>query len=253
MKNKITFILLMFISSLTLVFGQNNTALFEEANKAYNEGNYPEAITKYQSILETGNHSAAIYYNLGNAYYKSSEIGPSIYYFEKALQLAPNDTDIQNNLAFAKNMTIDAIEPLPKTQLSKFVNNITDVFTYNQWAWIAVFFAFLCVISFLLYQFAYQSLKKRIYFLISGIAFLFIIGTVAIAYHEYGEAQQDRPAIVFAAETIVKSEPNLRSQEVFTLHEGTKVQVLDTVSNWKKIRLIDGKTGWIISEDINEL
>ncbi|EDP96689.1 tetratricopeptide repeat protein [Kordia algicida OT-1] len=253
MKTKITYLFLVFVASCTLVFSQDNTALFESANTAYNDGNYAEAIAQYKSILETGNHSAAIYYNLGNAYYKSNEIGPSVYYFEKALQLSPDDKDILNNLAFANNMTIDAIEPLPKTQLSKFIGNITGTFTYNEWAWIAVFCGFLCVISFLLYQFAYETLKKRIYFLISFLAFLFIIGTVAIAYQQYGKAQKDRPAIVFAKETTVKSEPNLRSDEVFVLHEGTKVQVLDTVDNWKKIQLIDGKIGWIISEDVNEL
>lgn len=254
MKTKLTYLLLVFISSSLLVFGQdNNASLFEAANKAYNDGNFPEAITQYKAILDTGNHSAAIYYNLGNAYYKSNEIGPSVYYFEKALQLSPKDEDIVNNLAFAKNMTIDAIEPLPKTQFSKFVSSITGMFHYNQWAWIAVICGFLCVISFLLYQFSYQTLKKRIYFLLSFIAFLFILGTVAIAYQQYGKAQADRPAIVFAKETAIKSEPNLRSDEVFVLHEGTKVQVLDTVNNWKKIQLIDGKIGWIIAEDVKEL
>lgn len=255
MKTKITYMFLVFISSLALAFGQENTntTLFDAANKAYNDGNYQEAILQYKSILETGNHSAAIYYNLGNAYYKSNAIGPSVYYFEKALQLSPNDKDILNNLDFARNMTIDAIEPLPKTQLSKFVGKITGRFTYNQWAWIAVICGFLCVISFLLYQFAYQSLKKRIYFLISVIAFLFILGTVAIAFQQYAKAQKDRPAIIFATETTVKSEPNLRSDEVFVLHEGTKVQILDTVESWKKIQLIDGKIGWIIAEDVNEL
>lgn len=253
MKTKITYLLLVFISSNMLVFGQNDSSVFETANKAYNEGNFPEAIAQYKAILDTGKHSTAIYYNLGNAYYKSNEIGPSIYYFEKALQLSPNDEDILNNLAFAKNMTIDAIEPLPKTQVSKFISGITGAFTYNEWAWIAVICSFLCVISFLLYQFSYQTLKKRIYFLISFIALFFIIGTVAIAYQQYGKAQADRPAIVFAEETAVKAEPNLRSDEVFVLHEGTKVQVLDTVDNWKKIQLIDGKIGWIVAEDVNEL
>ncbi len=253
MKTKLTYIFLVFISSLTLVFGQNNTALFNSANKAYNEGNYQEAITQYKSILDSGEYSTSVYYNLANAYYKTNVIGPSVYYFEKALQLSPNDEDILNNLAFARNMTIDAIEPLPKTQLSKFVGNITNTFSYNQWAWIAVVLGFVCVLSFLLYQFAYQSLKKRIYFLISFIALLFILGTVAIAYQQYEKAKQDRPAIVFATETAVKAEPNLRSDAVFTLHEGTKVQILDTVADWKKIRLIDGKIGWIIAEDVKEL
>ena len=253
MKTKLTYILLVFISSLTLAFGQENTALFDSANKAYNEGNYQEAITQYKSIIDSGEYSVSVYYNLANSYYKTNSIGPSVYYFEKALQLSPNDEDILNNLAFARNMTIDAIEPLPKTQLSKFIGNITGKFSYNQWAWIAVILGFVCVISFLLYQFAYKSLKKRIYFLISFIALVFILATVAIAYQQYEKAQQDRPAIVFATETTVKAEPNLRSDAVFTLHEGTKVQVLETVADWKKIRLIDGKTGWIIAEDVNEL
>ena len=164
MKTKITYMLLVFISSCVLVFGQDNATAFEAANKAYNDENFPEAIKQYKSILETGNHSAAVYYNLANAYYKSNEIGPSIYYFEKALQLSPKDEDVLNNLAFAKNMTIDAIESLPKTQFAKFVSSITEMFTYNQWAWITVIFGFLCVISFLLYQFSYHTLKKRIYF-----------------------------------------------------------------------------------------
>lgn len=253
MKTKLIYVFLVFISSLTLAFGQNNTTLFNSANKAYNEGKYQEAITQYESILDSGEYSVSVYYNLANAYYKTNVIGPSVYYFEKALQLSPNDEDILNNLAFARNMTIDAIEPLPKTQLSKFVGNITNTFSYNQWAWIAVILGFVCVISFLLYQFAYQTLKKRIYFLISFITLLFILGTVAIAYQQYGEAKQNHPAIVFATETTVKAEPNLRSDAVFTLHEGTKVQILDTVSDWKKIRLIDGKTGWIIAEDVKEL
>lgn len=253
MKTKLIYVFLVFISSLTLAFGQNNKTLFNSANKAYNEGKYQEAITQYESILDSGEYSVSVYYNLANAYYKTNVIGPSVYYFEKALQLSPNDEDILNNLAFARNMTIDAIEPLPKTQISKFVGNITNTFSYNEWAWIAVILGFVCVISFLLYQFAYQTLKKRIYFLISFIALLFILGTVAIAYQQYGEAKQNRPAIVFATETTVKAEPNLRSDAVFTLHEGTKVQILDVVSDWKKIRLIDGKTGWIIAEDIKEL
>ena len=250
---KLTYILLVFISSLTLAFGQDNTTLFDSANKAYNEGKYQEAITQYKTILDSGKYSTAVYYNLANAYYKTNVIGPSIYYFEKALQLSPNDEDILNNLAFARNMTIDAIEPLPQTQVSKLVGSITGKFSYNQWAWIAVILAFICVISFLLYQFAYQTFKKRIYFLLSFLAFIFMLAVVVIAYQQYDVAQKDKPAIVFATESTVKAEPNLRSDAVFTLHEGIKVQVLDTVADWKKIRLIDGKTGWIVAEDINEL
>ncbi|MBT8264093.1 MAG: tetratricopeptide repeat protein, partial [Muriicola sp.] len=109
MKKWIT-ILSIFISFLT---SAQNNALFENATTAYNKGNYEAAIQNYLEILENGEHSAILYYNLGNAYYKLNKIGPSIYYYEKALLLDPNDTEIKQNLAFAQNMTIDAIEPLP--------------------------------------------------------------------------------------------------------------------------------------------
>ena len=100
----ILYILSFLLSAIS--FAQNET-LFEEANTLYNKGKYGEAIDKYTSILETGNHSASLYFNLANANYKLNNIAPSIYFYEKALQLAPNDSDINNNLAFAQNMTID--------------------------------------------------------------------------------------------------------------------------------------------------
>ena len=91
----------------------------------YNEGKYAEAISLYESILATKKHSAALYFNLANAHYKLNHIAPSIYYYEKALQLNPNDSDIKNNLAFAQNMTIDAINDVPEVGFSKLINNTT--------------------------------------------------------------------------------------------------------------------------------
>lgn len=114
---------LLFLFSVGIVQGQNN-ALFDQATEAYNVGEYQKAIESYEKILENGEHSANLYYNMGNAYYKQNQIAPSIYYYEKALLLQPNDPEIENNLAYAKNMTLDAIESLPETGLSKIYHNI---------------------------------------------------------------------------------------------------------------------------------
>lgn len=230
-----------------------NQTLFEQANTLYNSGKYGEAIDRYKAILDTKNHSAELYFNLGNAHYKLNNIAPSIYYFEKALLLSPNDADIKNNLSFARNMTIDAIDVVPEAGLEKILNNVTNTFTFDGWAKLSIVFVFSFVVLFLFYYFAYSSLRKRLAFLGSLASLAFMCITLLFAFHKFNLDKIDQPAIVFAKESLVKNAPNNRSEESFKLHEGTKVQVLDAVNNWKKIKLQDGKTGWIPSEDIKAL
>lgn len=247
---------ILYIISFLLSFGvyaQNNKTLFEQGNTFYNDGKYNDAIDKYNAVLETKNHSKALYFNLANAHYKLNNIAPSIYYYEKALQLSPNDSDIKNNIAFARNMTIDAIGVVPDAGFSKFIKNITHTFSFDTWAKGAILFVFCFVILFLLYYFSYTTLKKRLTF-IGGLLSLFLmVVALSFAFHKYGLDKKDNPAIIFAQESKVKSEPNLRSEESFRLHEGTKVQVLETVSDWNKIQLSDGKIGWVSSDDIKLL
>lgn len=249
MKHTFYILILLFCSVLN---AQNNAA-FEKANALYNDGKFAEAIDSYKTILASGNHSEALYFNLANAHYKLNNIAPSIFYYEKALQLAPNDQDIKNNLAFAKNMTIDAIETVPEGGLKKLVNKLTNSMTFDGWAILAVVSVFSFVILFLMYYFAYSSLKKRLSFIGSFCFLAIMLISLLLAFHKYNLVQKDKPAIVFAKESKVKSEPNARSDESFRLHEGTKVQILETVDDWKKIKLADGKTGWIETEDIKAL
>ena len=246
----ILYILSFLLSAIS--FAQNET-LFDEANTLYNQGKYGEAIDKYTSILETGNHSPSLYFNLANANYKLNNIAPSIFYYEKALQLAPNDNDIKNNIAFARNMTIDAIDTIPEAGLPKLLNNVTNTFSFDTWAKTAVALVFIFVILFLVYYFAFSSVKKRLAFIGSVAAFILCFVSVLFAFHSYNLKEIDKPAIVFAQESKVKSEPNVRSEEAFRLHEGTKVQVLDTIGEWRKIKLSDGKIGWVSSNDIKLL
>lgn len=238
---------------LSFVSIAQNETLFEEANTLYNEGKYGEAIDKYTAILETKNHSAPLYFNLANANYKLNNIAPSIFYYEKALQLSPDDSDIRNNIAFARNMTIDAIDTIPEGGLNKLLKNTTNTFSFDNWAKISVALVFCFVILFLIYYFAFSSIRKRFAFIGSLLSLFLLFVSLLFAFHKYNLDKIDNPAIVFAQESKVKSEPNLRSEESFRLHEGTKVQVLDTVNNWKKIKLSDGKTGWVSSDDIKLL
>ncbi len=245
------YILIFLLSSLTIA---QNSELFANANTFYNDGKYQEAIQSYEQILDSGVHSSDLYFNLANAYYKLNRVAPSIYYYEKAQQLAPNDKDIENNLSFAKNMTIDDIEGVPEIGLSKMVKNVINMFSFDSWAKFAVALVFLFVILALGYYFSYSTTKKRLAFLGGSAALLFVFVMMFFAFQKYKYEQNNNPAIVFAQESEVKTEPNLRSEVTFNLHEGTKVQILENYDdNWTKIKLADGKTGWIPNADIKAL
>ncbi|WP_296380269.1 tetratricopeptide repeat protein [Winogradskyella sp.] len=235
-----------------LGFAQNDQ-VFEQANGLYNEGKYAEAIDKYESILESDMHSSELYFNLANANYKLNNIAPSIYYYEKALQLNPNDTEIENNLVFAQNMTIDAIDKVPKVGFARIINNVVKTFKKDTWAKIAIGGVILFVLLFLMYHFSYATSKKRIAFVTSVLSLLIACFSVAMAFQKEHLDKKDNPAIVFVQESRVKSEANKTSEEIFRLHEGTKIQVLETYDDWKKIQLPDNSTGWIASKDIKLL
>lgn len=133
MKN-IGYILLFFFIGLSA----QNDKVFDQANALFNEGKFTEAIDRYELILDTDKHSAELYYNIANAHYKLNHIAPSIYYYEKALALKPKDKDIINNLAFANNMRIDAIDNLPEVGLSRFVKKVTNSLSFDAWAKVSV-------------------------------------------------------------------------------------------------------------------
>jgi len=233
-------------------YSQNNQ-LFEEANALYNEGKYADAIDKYENILDSDIHSAELYFNLANANYKLNNIAPSVYYYEKAKLLNPNDEEIKNNLAFAKNMTIDAIDTVPDVGFTKILKNLVNTLNADTWATIAIVGVFVFVLLFLLYHFAHATSRKRLAFVISVASLFLACLSVAMAFQRVQLDKRDNPAIVFVQESRVKADPNKTSEEVFRLHEGTKVQVLDSYEDWNKIQLSDNSIGWIQSQDIRLL
>lgn len=232
---------------------QNTDVLFADANTLYKEGKYKEAIELYQQIEENREVSSELYHNLGNAYYKLNKVGPSIYNYEKALKLDPLNEDAKNNLVYAKRLSLDRIEALPKSLLQKFNERILQKLTYNTWAVISIIFSFLSAILFLLFYFSYASSKKRLYFTTSILSFILLLITLAITINQYNYSINNIEAIIFSEEVSVKNEPTNTSDEIFMLHEGTKVKVLDTVDDWKKIKLADGKIGWILKNTLKEL
>ncbi len=250
MKN-ILFITILILSNV--LFAQSADSLFVEANKLYQQENYVESLSLYEQI-EAGNlASDDLYFNMANAYYKTNKVAPAVYYYEKALLLNPNHTDAAYNLTFARRMGIDNIEALPKSIAQKFTDSIILRLSYNAWAYIAVSFSFLFALLFLLYHFSYSSGRKRFYFIASILSAIFIIVTVSFAYSNYEYITNYKTAIVFAEQSDVKSAPTSSGEIDFELHEGTKVQLLERLDDWRKIKIADGKIGWIAAADIKEL
>jgi len=227
--------------------------VFDQANQLYNDEKYEQAIEKYQAILNAKFESPELYYNLGNAYAKLDELGEAIYYLEKAKKMKPDDEDIQNNLAFVQNKVIDDITPLPKIGLSAFLDKTSTLLNVNQWAKFAVGMSLLFALMFLLYYFTYHSLLKRIFFTGILLSIFLFSGSMYFAFHQDNYLKDNQEAIVFSSEVTVKSEPLDNSENIFLLHEGTKVFVLETVDSWKKIKLADGKLGWIKGDKIRIL
>lgn len=227
--------------------------LFQKATDAYNNGDYKKAIDFYSSILENGKHSPELYFNLGNCHYKLDEIGPSIYFYEKALLLQPNDPEILNNLGFAKNMRLDAIEEMPKTAVMRLHDAVVLALTPDQWSYLAVAMVFVFVLGFIVYYILFNATQKRIAFIVANTALFISVLSVALGYLAYKNHASKNPAIIFEREVVVTSEPNERSEKVFALHEGTKVNVLESLEDWSKVKIADGQTGWMPSESLRLL
>ncbi len=246
MKNII--ILLVFITNI--VSAQNADALFSDANTLYKTGKYQKAIELYNKIEASEETSSELYFNIGNCYYKLNQVAPSIYNYEKALLINPSNEDAKNNLIIAKRLTLDRIEELPKSLFQKLNINYLQKLHYNSWALIVIVFSIIASVLFLLFYFSTNSIKKRFYFVTSILSFLLLLSSLIITYQQYDTAKKTIEAIVFTKEVSIKNSPTQDSEEIFTLHEGTKIKVLDTVDDWKKIKLIDGKIGWLLSKDI---
>ena len=232
---------------------QNVDAIFSKANKNYNLGSYKEALKGYDSIVQLGVHSPELYFNMGNAHYKLNRIAPSILSYEKAQLLDPTNEDIQHNLRFAQNMTIDVIEELPPNFIDSFVAGLSGALSLPFWSvLIIVLFALACL-SFVAYLQRSRSQQKRRFFALSLLLGILSLSSFGLAWDKQLRDAQQSEAIIFAQTTDFRSEPNLRSEVLVQLHEGTKVIVEGQVEQWVKVRLANGTVGWLTQSDVQRI
>ncbi len=226
---------------------------FENGNTLYKQGNYQEAIDAYETVFRTQKQSPELYFNMANCYYKLNKVAPSIYNYEKALVLNPNLEAAKNNLEVAKKLQIDDIKVIEKVGIAKMLKNATSTYNYDTWAWISVAFATLFLLFFIGYYFSEASIIKRVLFSGMLIVLALILISVSAAIFEKSSSENDKPAIVFAEVTSLKTTQNSSGKEIMKLHEGTKVFLISADKLFRKVQLTDGVVGWIESNSIKEI
>lgn len=225
---------------------------FEDGNAAYEEGNYEQAMTFYNSIVEAGMESADLYYNMGNTYYKMKDYPHAILYYEKALKLDPSDEDTRVNLEIANLALVDKITPIPQSFLARWWNSLKSLFSADGWAWLGLglFAALLtCLFAFLM---ARRTGLRKLGFFVGLVALLCLTLSVVFAVENQRALSRHNDAIVMTPTVTVMSSPSDQSVGLFVLHEGAKVRVLDSARDWNKIRIADGSVGWLPASDMTE-
>ena len=221
-----------------------------EADSAYARGQYQQAISDYEELLK-GGASADLYYNLGNAYYRTENITRAVLNYERALLFSPGDRDIRFNLQLAQSKTIDKIVPESEMFFITWYHSLVNLMSVDAWARLAILSLALVIILSLLYLFSERIWLRKVGFF--GGAFLLVVFVLAniMAWQQKQNMLYRKGAIVTASSITVKGAPAKNGTDLFILHEGTKVIITDdAMKAWKKIRLADGKEGWIESQKI---
>jgi tetratricopeptide (TPR) repeat protein len=224
--------------------------LLKEGNALYESGEYDSARLSYSMIINAGYESFLLYYNMGNACYKSGAIASAILYYEKALKLYPSEADATFNLNLARTQIIDKIEEVEPAFIDRAWQNFSGALSVQSWVVLLLIFISLSTVLFAVFLFSEQSFWRRIGFF-PALFFTFTSLLMFFAAHTtYGRLMNDSHAIVFSPTLEVKAEPRASSSNLFVIHEGTKVGLLESKEGWKRIALPDGNEGWVPEEDI---
>ena len=227
-----------------------NAATKADADSAYVNGNYQEAIKVYESLLKQG-ESAELYYNLGNAYYRTENITRAVLNYERALLLSPGDGDIRFNLQIARSKTIDKIVPESEMFFVTWYRSLVNIMSVDGWGRMALVSLALVIVLFLVYLFSARVWVQKVGFFGGGILLVVFVFSNFFAWQQRQQLLNREGAIVVAPSVTVKSTPAQNGTDLFILHEGTKVVITDgSMKSWREIRLADGKKGWIESKKI---
>ena len=239
------FAIILLVLPFFLSAQDENIQDWEKANAFYTTGEYQKAISLYEQILASGHESAKLYFNLGNAYYKANDINNAILNYERAKLLAPQDKDIDFNLQIANQFVVTSINALPQPFFVRWRESVINSYPADTWAIISAgaFLFFLVLLGFFIFS-RVVSLRRLSFWL--GILVIIFSGfAFSFAARQKKKLVQRNHAIVFCPRVTVKSSPAESGTDLFLIYEGLKVEITDSLNNWKEIKLADGNEGWL--------
>jgi tetratricopeptide (TPR) repeat protein len=217
----------------------------QKANEYYRNAEFDEAINIYERLRSEGYNGTSLYYNLANSYYRIGKLGYAILNYERALKISPSDEDVKHNLAFANLSTVDRIQPLPTFFLFEWWETLLAVSSVNGWTYAAYIFFIILLLLIVLYFFARTIFQQKI-ILFSGLATLIVLVLiVSLLVVKINREQTVISGVIVEQSTTVKTSPDPNSTDAFVIHEGLKVNLEDRLDQWVKIKLADGKVGWV--------
>lgn len=219
--------------------------VMNKANKEYREGNFTSAITEYEKLLTDGYKGTSLFYNLGNAHYRIGKLGYAILYYEKALKLSPGDEDVKHNLSLAYSGTIDKIETMPKFFFFEWWEDFLTIFSIDGWIVFALIIYLLLLAVIAAYFFAGQIIHPRISFFSGTVILIILLVSISVTAVKLNRENKRLEAIIVENSVVVKLSPDIQGKDGFVVHEGLKILLEDEIDDWKKIRLPDGKFGWV--------
>lgn len=244
-------ILLLSLGASMNIQAKDLDSLWTAGVQAYTDGKFADASTAWTSIEESGQKSAKLYYNLGNAWFKQGNYPKAILNYERALRLDPSYSDARYNLEFTGNFVQDKIEPVPEFILKSVARKVCYVMSSNVWAVIFLVLLAAALMMGLLFLLGSSVGKRRAGFYCGIVLLLLSAGALSFSAWQKSDSMKTDTAIVMSPVSSVKSSPSSgSSKDLFVIHEGTKVTILDEVGSWKNISLADGRQGWLPAADL---
>ena len=244
----------MLFASVSATMAQPTSAeRWEMGNKAYMDGAYDKAVEEYNAILEGGEYSMELYYNLANAYFKMEKIGKAILYYNKALRIAPSQEDVLHNLAIAETRTKDKITAVPEFFLHRWMRVVRNSVSCNAWGALSLLFFALILTFALLFLLASRLGVRKAGFYGALCSLLLFVATTAFAISSRNDILTEDEAIVMSSAISVKSSPDRSATDLFVLHEGTKLRIVAEFDEWVEVVIADGKKGWTERKNIETI
>ncbi len=245
--------ILLFIVLCSFAKADQTSGMLDSANSAYSKGDFQRAITQYEGIRNKGLESAELYFNLGNAYFKTNNIAFAVLNYERAKKISPNDEDIAVNLKLVNQKIEDKIDAAPQLFLTQWKNGLVDLMSEKAWSILCILLITIALILYAIFISFNNRAFKQIGFFGGTIFIVSAIATFFIAQHKYTLTKNNTDAIITSASVTVMGSPNEKGTKLFILHEGTKVDVTQENDGWTEIKIANGNVGWIKGKDVTSI